>query len=405
MSASSDLSPAIDQPTFTNLVHDALGKLYDTSALQRHPLTSLLSPLHLSMLLRGQHLRRLLLASIQAQRPAAGVPASSPDWRTYHLLELRYIEGQNPGEAMRQLGLARSQFYREQARGIDAVATYLWGRYLNSYNTSTDVSRSDLIRTEAERLTAFPVQHGLDDRELLDDLSAILKPLAIVKGIDAQITSLASLRGLVVDRVLLKQALLVAFNSLLNLPRTQHLEVISSPDGTTGVWFRAQPISGTSVPENELALCRSLVEATGGSTEVTAKDDALELRLMWSFTQPQTLLVVDDNAGLIDLFRRYLAGHSWRVLGAMNGIEAREIVADSLPHVIVLDVMMPQEDGWELLQSLKASERLRNIPVIVCSVLDQPQIALSLGALAYLPKPVTQQQLLHSLAPWSTEKG
>jgi CheY-like chemotaxis protein len=402
----SDLPGSIDRQAFTGLVHDALGKLYDTPALQQQPLAALLDPAQTSALLRGQKLRRMLLASIQSLHPTAGVPATSPDWRAYHLLEKRYIEGLDPNEAMRQLGLAKSQFFREQARGIEAVAADLWGRYMDAQAAPADVSRPDLIRAEAERLAAHVVQRGVDDRELLADLSAILTPLAAARGVSLRLVSLHALSDLMVDRVILRQTLLVACNALLNVPGVQSLVVDSPSDGRRGVCATGQPAPGAAIrdvaiPDEALALCRSLVEASGGTTAVTLKGDALEVQLTWASNPLRTLLVVDDNAGLADLFRRYLVGHPWRVLSACNGVQARELLAGTRPDVILLDVLMPQEDGWEFLLSLKSSESFRTVPVVVCSVLDQPQIALTLGAAAYLPKPVTQQALLGALVPWS----
>lgn len=58
---------------------------------------------------------------------------------------------------------------------------------------------------------------------------------------------------------------------------------------------------------------------------------------------------------------------------------------------------MPGRDGWDFLQALKASPATRTIPVIVCSVLDEPEVALSLGAAAYLQKPIDQRRLLTTL--------
>lgn len=69
--------------------------------------------------------------------------------------------------------------------------------------------------------------------------------------------------------------------------------------------------------------------------------------------------------------------------------------------LIILDVLMPGEDGWELLMEFKANESTRDIPVVICSVFSEPQLARNLGAAAYLPKPVTQRALLRTLRPWS----
>jgi Amt family ammonium transporter len=110
--------------------------------------------------------------------------------------------------------------------------------------------------------------------------------------------------------------------------------------------------------------------------------------------------VVDDNQGFADLFRRFLAVHRWEVIGAADGEAARAEIQRRRPTVILLDVMMPREDGWEFLMGLKAREETREIPVVICSVLSEPQLAATLGACAYLTKPVTQQSLLAALSPW-----
>jgi Amt family ammonium transporter len=96
-----------------------------------------------------------------------------------------------------------------------------------------------------------------------------------------------------------------------------------------------------------------------------------------------------------------LAATDWAVHGAVDGAEARQWLAEMRPTIIMLDVMMPREDGWEVLMALKAEATTRDIPIIVCSVLTEPQLATTLGAAAYLPKPVTQEALLQALAPWS----
>jgi len=59
--------------------------------------------------------------------------------------------------------------------------------------------------------------------------------------------------------------------------------------------------------------------------------------------------------------------------------------------------MMPQQDGWEVLQLLRNRRRTRDIPVLVCSVIDDPELAFSLGAAEFLAKPVKREELLEAL--------
>ncbi len=66
--------------------------------------------------------------------------------------------------------------------------------------------------------------------------------------------------------------------------------------------------------------------------------------------------------------------------------------------MIILDLMLPNRDGWELLQILHANPDTASIPVAVCSILDDPELAFSWGAQFYLKKPVGSLELLQALA-------
>jgi CheY-like chemotaxis protein len=85
------------------------------------------------------------------------------------------------------------------------------------------------------------------------------------------------------------------------------------------------------------------------------------------------------------------------VLHANTGQRALALAHDDRPDAITLDLMMPLQDGLELLKCLKADPATRDTPVVVCSVLREQALAISLGADQFLVKPVTQQALLAAL--------
>jgi CheY-like chemotaxis protein len=114
------------------------------------------------------------------------------------------------------------------------------------------------------------------------------------------------------------------------------------------------------------------------------------------------ILVIDDNADMVDLFRRYITGLNLQLLGAKNIEEARQIMAEKLPTLIILDVILPQADGWELLLSLKADPATQEIPILVCTALNEPELAKKLGADYFLSKPVDQLALLAILRQQGT---
>jgi CheY-like chemotaxis protein len=85
---------------------------------------------------------------------------------------------------------------------------------------------------------------------------------------------------------------------------------------------------------------------------------------------PSPVLVVDDDPGLREVVRRKLTKHGWTVQEACNGREALEKVAAQTPSLILLDLMMPEMDGFELLDELRAHEAGRTIPVVVVTAKD-----------------------------------
>jgi len=107
-------------------------------------------------------------------------------------------------------------------------------------------------------------------------------------------------------------------------------------------------------------------------------------------TQKSTILVVDDTDVNIAILLGILSSE-YRVMAAMDGPCALEAALEKLPDLILLDIMMPGMDGYEVCQRLKADERTRGIPVIFCTALGEEEDeskGLELGAVDYIVKPV-----------------
>ena len=112
----------------------------------------------------------------------------------------------------------------------------------------------------------------------------------------------------------------------------------------------------------------------------------------------RTVLVVDDDPDVISLFRRYLEEQGYQVLGATDAVEALRLAWEEHPYAITLDIILPGEDGWTVLRALKEDPATRDIPVVICSVVQDQDIGFSLGAADYLTKPVSREALLDALA-------
>ncbi|HUX86170.1 MAG TPA: response regulator, partial [Chloroflexota bacterium] len=109
------------------------------------------------------------------------------------------------------------------------------------------------------------------------------------------------------------------------------------------------------------------------------------------------ILLIDDNPYVGNLFRRMLATSHYDLVHARTASRALSMARETPPQGIILDVVMPTRDGWEILTALKLDRRTAAIPVIVCSVLPDRELALSLGASDFLAKPVTRATLRTAL--------
>ena len=111
----------------------------------------------------------------------------------------------------------------------------------------------------------------------------------------------------------------------------------------------------------------------------------------------RVILAIDDDPQIIKLYERYLEPKGFQVIGLSNPAKAREQVEKLRPFAITLDIMMPGYDGWQVLTELKSSSETRDIPVVVCSIVEDEEKGFSLGAADYLVKPIHEDDLLASL--------
>ncbi len=110
-----------------------------------------------------------------------------------------------------------------------------------------------------------------------------------------------------------------------------------------------------------------------------------------------TVVVVEDDRRSFDLLRVYLEEAGARVVSARDGEEGLDTVRRLSPAGVVLDILLPGIDGWEVLAQLKADPATAAIPVVVVSMLDERGHGFALGAAEYLVKPVGEDQLLAAL--------
>lgn len=122
--------------------------------------------------------------------------------------------------------------------------------------------------------------------------------------------------------------------------------------------------------------------------------------------QPRTILIVDDEPSVINLIAQTLAREGYRTAGCHRSSDAVEMAERIQPYAITLDVLMPEIDGWEILQNLKKNQKTSHIPVIMISVSPDKDTGFALGAMGYLMKPLRPDLLLreiHRVKPAGTK--
>jgi signal transduction histidine kinase/ActR/RegA family two-component response regulator len=169
-----------------------------------------------------------------------------------------------------------------------------------------------------------------------------------------------------------------------------------------------------------LAICKRFAELMGGDITVESEPGAgscFTLLIPVDYPQveaepvettviapkPETagkarILVVDDDEAARELSTRILEKQGYQVETAESGAEGLAAIAKSPPDLVVLDVMMPGMDGWQVLEQLKAEPDTADIPVVMLSMLNEREMGLSLGADDYITKPVDKARLRESVS-------
>jgi len=111
----------------------------------------------------------------------------------------------------------------------------------------------------------------------------------------------------------------------------------------------------------------------------------------------ETVLIVDDEANIVELARMYLEQEGFRVQSADDGATALEMIARQPPALMVLDLMLPQVDGWEVCRRVRAGSAAPDLPILMLTARDDDVdkiVGLELGADDYVTKPFNPRELV-----------
>ena len=402
----------LPRDAFLDALRDDLNHLYGAEHLRTSPLAV---PLGVANRFdTASALRKILSEAIESLKPRDDTPPQARGWLVYEALFGCYVQQLGQKIVADQLGISVRQLRRELHSAAENLADELWRRYCSDGEPSgaagepsdEKLRRGDdptiyeelawLRDAPPERPTALP-QAVLEAFELAHALSA-------ERGIQLVSTVPDGILALAVHPIALCQALLSLLTVAIahTAPRgTVH--VTARPAGwhvVARIESETQPAmpSPMSDDDDNLAVARHLAHLCSGSLLLSGTDgEPFSATLALPALEQVPVLAIDDHTDTLRLLQRYTAGTRFRLLTTGDVEEAFALAGRACLKAIVLDVMMPQMDGWHVLRRLQAHPAISDVPVVVCTILAQEALALSLGASDFIRKPVTRQALLAAL--------
>lgn len=391
--------------SFTGFVEEldrVVQNLYDPAILRKSGLGVLFG---LDTEANPARLRQAILDGVEALKPQSSIGDESKAWRAYRVLLHRYVEQFPRADVARTLGLSVRQLTREDSRAVRVLADYLWSQYVDAQgaNESVPTSGGPSQEQELEWLRSSLPNEAIDIAETIQTVIKTVSPLAQELGVDAEI-SVTSTPAVAGQSSTLRQALLDVLTTCMRAAPRGKMTV-----ETTVAARRVQIVVSAYAAHGDLSapveqqtegldMARRLLALMGGELQVSSfGDQGCSVVLSLDQVEQTAVLVIDDNADTVQLFRRYLAGTRYPFHACREPSLALQTARDLRPQIIVLDVMLPGVDGWQLLQQLREDPATRHIPVILCSILPEEHLALTLGAAGYLRKPVTRAVFLAAL--------
>lgn len=415
---------SIGYEEFTRWLRHGLHNLYDFSELRRNPLVELLTENKTSS---PASFQAILLEAIESMRPASTLNPQATANRSFRILYHRYVEQFSQSEVADDLGIGERHLRRQETIAVNALAGYLVKHHrLNLGEAAVLISDEDepagepitnvegaasvqTIETESELKwlqQSFPAE-TVQTADLVKTALMTVESMANSLGIELTWTLAENLPDVLVQIEPVRQALVITLTEGLRSTRKGRIGVeVKADQNSQWVLFQVEgnrepgtgELAELSLESTDWGLVQQLLALSNCLLELPpSSPEKFHAQIKLPVLQQVAVLFIDDNADTLQLFQRYLADTSFIFLGAREQEQAFKLISQSLPKLIVTDVMMPGIDGWQLLGQLRNHPLTQKVPIIVCSILPQEQLAYSLGASAFLQKPISRELLLQTL--------
>ncbi len=400
----------IAREEFLKHLRDALNHLQDPNRLRSNPLAEILGVAN--RVDTPSALRSILVEAIEALEPEADEPSHSRAWRIYDALFYQYAQQFSQHEVADQLGISTRQLRREQKAALETLAGCLW----KQFDLEAKLRDDPDVRFSAERGTTRPIvseelawlrdtqpETPTDLREVLSTVLDLARPHADGHEVCLETAVPASLPDLSVHPVALNETLLTLLGVAVHRALGSRVCISVEPlrwEVEVRVACRKSPADPTSMSTKDassLDMAQQLADLCRCRLNVTDDEGAFSARLVLPAHEQLPVLAVDDNVDTLHMLQRYTSGTRYHLVGTQEPEKVLTLAERFSPQVIVLDVMMPQVDGWRVLGRLRQHPLTECIPIVICSILAQEELAFSLGASGFVHKPVTRQAFLAAL--------
>jgi CheY-like chemotaxis protein len=383
---------------FLELTKDALEHVYDLTHLEKHPFA--LKVKHKDDVVeetRGQQLQKDLSRAIDRLDSGQVRSSDSSPSRRHNIIRLRYLGRLTIPNISYELGISERQIHRDLRQSEEDLATILWSWYMEeaAVLNDADSKQDESVTLEIEQLqTNF---QRIDIGRLVSAAISSIEQLSSKRNV--KIVDNVPLEPVMIstDPVVAKHVLINLFSSAVQKSdgAQVYLQLKSSDERTVlTLHFTGTPESNDSLINDITA--QILHRLKWEIHQNISQGSSCLVEISFGKNMP-TILIIDDYEGLSRLLKRYLAGYPCRVLAATDGASGLSLARDIQPDVVILDVMMPNMDGWEVLQRLRNHPATQHIAVVICSVFDDPELAYALGASSFLSKPVKREDIIKAL--------
>ena len=353
-------------------------------------------------------IRVAILEALESLKPAPEMPPTARTRRIYEVLSLRYLQALTQEVTAERLGITARHLRREQREAVLVLAKRLIERHEQTVPQTQMAAPSsvlppvdlpawrDQVRQELAALQRSAPDSVTDVGEAIRGAIALEKPRLTRLGVSVEVAEASDHPIAAMHPSVLRQVLMNAIGQLgaCAAGGSIHVEMLRSAEQ---VHIK---LTGRPVPADvavDTCLITEVLSAHEGALHLFSADDGLCFQVALPSADEITVLVVDDNQDLVHFYRRYTSGSRYRIAHLPSGKDALIAAEAHAPGIIVLDVMLPDVDGWELLGRLHENPATCTIPIIVCSVIREAELALELGAMLYLPKPVRRGEFLGAL--------